>query len=150
MTTLLLPATLLETARTFFKDCGISGHEGTGVIKTVGTPFPATLVRHAGWVTLVVADVRPGIADSEAALCRARAVGARPGWAWTSQGTRWRRPAGPSTSTGADWAEHGSGCASPRPAPGTRAWRLWSHSADLPASDGVNEGRSGEAGQGSG
>lgn len=33
MTTLLLPAVLLETARTFFEECGISGHEGTAMIK---------------------------------------------------------------------------------------------------------------------
>jgi signal transduction histidine kinase len=103
-----------------------------------GTPFAATVVRYAGWVTLVVEDGGPGIADTEAALRR---------------GTSGRG----STGLGLDIARHAvevtggtihvdrgrlggarirlrfaeAGTRHDHPAP--RAWRLWSHSADLPS-----------------
>ncbi|HEX3589909.1 MAG TPA: HAMP domain-containing sensor histidine kinase [Pseudonocardiaceae bacterium] len=105
----------------------------------VGIPFAATVVRYAGWVTLVVEDGGPGIVDSEAALRRGA----------SSRG---------STGLGLDIARHAveatggtihvdrgrlggarirlrfaeAGSQHDNPAP--RAWRLWSHSADLPAS----------------
>lgn len=104
---------------------------------STGTPFAANVVRYAGWVTLVVEDGGPGIADTEAALRRGA----------SSQG---------STGLGLDIARHAVeatggtihidrgrlggarirlrfaevGSRHNRPAP--RAWRMWSHSADLP------------------
>jgi hypothetical protein len=42
MNPLLLPATLLTAARTFFEDCGTRGHEGTAMIKN--GPIGAALV----------------------------------------------------------------------------------------------------------
>ncbi|HEX5117360.1 MAG TPA: HAMP domain-containing sensor histidine kinase [Pseudonocardiaceae bacterium] len=106
-----------------------------------GTPIAATVVRYAGWVTLVVEDGGPGIADTEAALRRGA----------SSRG---------STGLGLDIARHAveatggtihvdrgrlggarirlrfaeAGSQHDNPAP--RAWRLWSHSADLPTPDG--------------
>lgn len=102
-----------------------------------GTPFAATVVRYAGWVTLLVEDGGPGIVDTEAALRRGA----------SSRG---------STGLGLDIARHAveatggtihvdrgrlggarirlrfaeAGSHHDNPAP--RAWRLWSHSADLP------------------
>jgi signal transduction histidine kinase len=107
---------------------------------SAGTPFAATVVRYAGWVTLVVEDGGPGIVDTEAALRRGA----------SSRG---------STGLGLDIARHAveatggtihvdrgrlggarirlrfaeAGSQHDNPAP--RAWRLWSHSADLPAPD---------------
>jgi signal transduction histidine kinase len=111
-----------------------------------GTPFAASVVRYAGWVTLVVEDAGPGIADSEAALRRGA----------SSRG---------STGLGLDIARHAvvatggtihvdrgrlggarirlrfaeAGSRHDHPAP--RAWRLWSHSADLPAQQLTSAGR---------
>jgi signal transduction histidine kinase len=118
-----------------------------------GTPFGATVVRYAGWVTLVVEDGGPGIVDTEAALRRGA----------SSRG---------STGLGLDIARHAveatggtihvdrgrlggarirlrfaeAGSRHENPAP--RAWRLWSGSADLPAApppggDGAADPRSG-------
>lgn len=103
-----------------------------------GTPFAASVVRYAGWVTLVIEDGGPGVADTEVALRRGA----------SSQG---------STGLGLDIARHAvettggtihidrgrlggarfrlrfaeAGSRHDHPAP--RAWRLWSHSADLPS-----------------
>jgi signal transduction histidine kinase len=102
------------------------------------TAFAASVVRYAGWVTLVIEDGGPGIADTEVALRRGV----------SSQG---------STGLGLDIARHAveatggtihidrgrlggarirlrfaeAGSRHDHPAP--RAWRFWSHSADLPS-----------------
>ncbi len=102
-----------------------------------GTPIAAAVVRYAGWVTLVVEDGGPGIVNTATALRRGA----------SSRG---------STGLGLDIARHAvvatggtihvdrgrlSGArirlrfaeAGSHHEPAPRAWRLWSHSADLPA-----------------
>jgi signal transduction histidine kinase len=103
-----------------------------------GIPFAATVVRYAGWVTLVVEDGGPGIVDTEAALRRGAS-----GHGSTGLGLDIARHAVEATGGtvhvdrgrlgGARirlrFAEAGSHHDDPAP----RAWRLWSRSADLPA-----------------
>lgn len=105
-----------------------------------GTPFAATVVRYAGWVTLVVEDGGPGIVDTETALRRGAS-----GHGSTGLGLDIARHAVEATGGtvhvdrgrlgGARirlrFAEAGSHHDDPAP----RAWRLWSRSADLPAAD---------------
>jgi signal transduction histidine kinase len=107
---------------------------------TAGTPFAASVVRYAGWVTLVVEDGGPGILDTEAALRRGAS-----GHGSTGLGLDIARHAVEATGGtihvdrgrlgGARirlrFAEAGSRHGDPAP----RAWRLWSHSADLPDRD---------------
>lgn len=103
-----------------------------------GTPFAASVVKYAGWVTLVVEDGGPGIADSEAALRRGASGGGS-----TGLGLDIARHAVEATG-GTIHVDRGrlggarirlrfaeAGSRHDHPAP--RAWRLWSHSADLPA-----------------
>jgi signal transduction histidine kinase len=101
-----------------------------------GTPIAATVVRYAGWVTLVIEDGGPGIVNTATALRRGAS-----GRGSTGLGLDIARHA--VTATGGTihidrgrlggarirlrFAEAG---AHHDPAP--RAWRLWSHSADLP------------------
>jgi signal transduction histidine kinase len=99
-----------------------------------GTPFAATVVKYAGWVTLVVEDGGPGIVDSEAALRRGAS-----GRGSTGLGLDIARHAVELTGGtihvdrgrlgGARirlrFAEVGSHHDQPAP----RAWRLWSRSA---------------------
>jgi signal transduction histidine kinase len=105
-----------------------------------GTPFAATVVRYAGWVTLVIEDGGPGIADTEAALRRGAS-----GRGSTGLGLDIARHAVEATG-GTIHVDRGrlggarirlrfaeAGSRHDHPAP--RAWRLWSHSADLPAQD---------------
>lgn len=102
-----------------------------------GTPFAASVVRYAGWVTLVVEDGGPGIADTEAALRRGAS-----GRGSTGLGLDIARHAVEATG-GTIHVDRGrlggarirlrfaeAGTRHDHPAP--RAWRLWSHSADLP------------------
>ena len=103
----------------------------------VGTPFAASVVCHAGWVSLVVEDGGPGIPDSDAALRRGVS-----GRGSTGLGLDIARHAVVATGgtiqidrgklAGARirlrFAEAGSQHAKPAP----KAWRLWSHSASLP------------------
>jgi signal transduction histidine kinase len=104
---------------------------------TAGTPFAATVVRYAGWVTLVVEDGGPGIADTEAALQRGAS-----GRGSTGLGLDIARHA-VETTGGTIHVDRGrlggarirlrfaeAGAKHDHPAP--RAWRLWSHEADLP------------------
>jgi signal transduction histidine kinase len=105
-----------------------------------GTAFAASVVRYAGWVTLVVEDGGPGIVDTEAALRRGTS-----GRGSTGLGLDIARHAVEATGGtihvdrgrlgGARirlrFAEAGSQHGDPAP----RAWRLWSHSADLPDRD---------------
>jgi signal transduction histidine kinase len=106
-----------------------------------GTPFAATVVRYAGWVTLVVEDGGPGIADTEAALRRGAS-----GRGSTGLGLDIARHAVEATG-GTIHVDRGrlggarirlrfaeAGSRHDHPAP--RAWRLWSHSADLPVAEG--------------
>ncbi len=109
-----------------------------------GTPFAAAVVRYAGWVTLVVEDGGPGIVDTEAALRRGAS-----GRGSTGLGLDIARHAVEATGGtihvdrgrlgGARirlrFAEAGSRHGDPAP----RAWRLWSHSADLPERDEATE-----------
>jgi signal transduction histidine kinase len=110
-----------------------------------GTPFAATVVRYAGWVTLVVEDAGPGIADTEAALRRGAS-----GRGSTGLGLDIARHAVEATG-GTIHVDRGrlggarirlrfaeAGSRHDHPAP--RAWRLWSHSADLPVAVAVAEG----------
>jgi signal transduction histidine kinase len=101
-----------------------------------GTPIAATVVRYAGWVTLVIEDGGAGIVNTATALRRGAS-----GRGSTGLGLDIARHA--VTATGGTihidrgrlggarirlrFAEAG---AHHDPAP--RAWRLWSHSADLP------------------
>jgi signal transduction histidine kinase len=101
-----------------------------------GTPIAATVVRYAGWVTLVIEDGGPGIVNTATALRRGAS-----GRGSTGLGLDIARHAVMATGGtihidrgrlgGARirlrFAEAG---AHHDPAP--RAWRLWSHSADLP------------------
>ncbi len=101
-----------------------------------GTPIAATVVRYAGWVTLVIEDGGPGIVNTAIALRRGAS-----GRGSTGLGLDIARHAVMATGGtihidrgrlgGARirlrFAEAG---AHHDPAP--RAWRLWSHSADLP------------------
>lgn len=105
-----------------------------------GTAFAATVVRYAGWVTLVVEDGGPGIVDPEAALRRGAS-----GHGSTGLGLDIARHAVEATGGtihidrgrlgGARirlrFAEAGSHHDDPAP----KAWRLWSRSADLPLPD---------------
>jgi signal transduction histidine kinase len=99
-----------------------------------GTPFGATVVKYAGWVTLVVEDGGPGIADSEAALRRGAS-----GRGSTGLGLDIARHA-VETTGGTIHVDRGRlggarirlrfgevGSRHDDPAP--RAWRLWSRSA---------------------
>jgi signal transduction histidine kinase len=102
-----------------------------------GTPIAATVVRYAGWVTLVIEDGGPGIVNTATALRRGA----------SSRG---------STGLGLDIARHAVTAtggtihidrgrlggarirlrfaeAGAHHDPAPRAWRLWSHSADLPS-----------------
>jgi signal transduction histidine kinase len=101
-----------------------------------GTPFAATVVSYAGWVTLVVEDGGPGIADSEAALRRGTSGGGS-----TGLGLDIARHAVEATG-GTIHVDRGrlggarirlrfaeAGSHHDHPAP--RAWRLWSHSAEI-------------------
>ncbi len=104
---------------------------------TAGTPFAATVVVYAGWVTLVVEDGGPGIVNTEAALRRGIS-----GRGSTGLGLDIARHAVELTGGTIHVDSGGLGGARVRlrfaeagsrhdhPAP--RAWRLWSHSADLP------------------
>jgi signal transduction histidine kinase len=101
-----------------------------------GTPIAAAVVRYAGWVTLVVEDGGPGIVNTATALRRGAS-----GRGSTGLGLDIARHAVVTTGGtihidrgrlgGARirlrFAEAGS---HHEPAP--RAWRLWSHSANLP------------------
>lgn len=102
-----------------------------------GTRFAASVVRYAGWVTLVVEDGGPGIVDTEAALRRGAS-----GRGSTGLGLDIARHAVEATG-GTIHVDRGRlggarirlrfaevGTHHDHPAP--RAWRLWSHSADLP------------------
>lgn len=109
-----------------------------------GTPFAATVVRYAGWVTLVIEDGGPGIADTEAALRRGTS-----GRGSTGLGLDIARHAVEATGGtihmdrgklgGARirlrFAEAGS-----HHDPAPKAWRLWSHSAELIQSDTTTSG----------
>jgi signal transduction histidine kinase len=102
-----------------------------------GTPIAASVVRYAGWVTLVVEDGGPGIVNTATALRRGAS-----GRGSTGLGLDIARHAVVATGGtihidrgrlgGARirlrFAEAGSHHEHPAP----RAWRLWSHSADLP------------------
>jgi signal transduction histidine kinase len=102
-----------------------------------GTPIAAAVVRYAGWVTLVVEDGGPGIVNTATALRRGAS-----GRGSTGLGLDIARHAVVATGGtihidrgrlgGARirlrFAEVGSHHEHPAP----RAWRLWSHSADLP------------------
>lgn len=102
-----------------------------------GTAFAASVVRYAGWVTLVVEDGGPGIVDTEAALRRGAS-----GRGSTGLGLDIARHAVEATG-GTIHVDRGrlggarirlrfaeAGTHHDHPAP--KAWRLWSHSADLP------------------
>jgi signal transduction histidine kinase len=102
-----------------------------------GTPFAAKVIRYGGWVTLVIEDGGPGIADTDKALRRGTS-----GRGSTGLGLDIARHAVETTGGtihvdrgrlgGARirlrFAESGSYHADPAP----KAWRLWSRSADLP------------------
>jgi signal transduction histidine kinase len=104
----------------------------------MGTPIAAAVVRYAGWVTLVVEDGGPGIVNTATALRRGAS-----GHGSTGLGLDIARHAAAATGGtihidrgrlgGARvrlrFAEVGSHHEHPAP----RAWRLWTHSADLPA-----------------
>jgi signal transduction histidine kinase len=103
-----------------------------------GTPIAAAVVRYAGWVTLVVEDGGPGIVNTAVALRRGAS-----GRGSTGLGLDIARQAAAVTGGtihidrgrlgGARirlrFAEVGSDHEHPAP----KAWRLWTHSADLPA-----------------
>jgi len=103
-----------------------------------GTPIATSVVRYAGWVTLVVEDGGPGIVNTATALRRGAS-----GHGSTGLGLDIARHAVVATGGtihidrgrlgGARirlrFAEVGSHHEHPAP----RAWRLWSHSADLPS-----------------
>jgi signal transduction histidine kinase len=103
-----------------------------------GTPFAAGVVRYAGWVTLVIEDGGTGIADTEVAVRRGVS-----GLGSTGLGLDIARHA-VETTGGTIHVDRGrlggarirlrfaeAGSRHDHPAP--RAWRLWSHSADLPS-----------------
>lgn len=103
-----------------------------------GTPIAAAVVRYAGWVTLVVEDGGPGIVDTAIALRRGVS-----GRGSTGLGLDIARHAVVATG-GTIHIDRGRlggarirlrfaevGSHHDRPAP--KAWRLWSHSADLPS-----------------
>ncbi|HEX3785000.1 MAG TPA: HAMP domain-containing sensor histidine kinase [Pseudonocardiaceae bacterium] len=103
-----------------------------------GTAFAATVVCYAGWVSLLIEDGGPGIADTRAALRRGAS-----GYGSTGLGLDIARHAVEATGGtiyidqsqlgGARirlrFAQAGSHHAAAAP----KAWRLWSRSADLPA-----------------
>jgi signal transduction histidine kinase len=102
-----------------------------------GTPFAATVVRYAGWVTLVIEDGGPGIADTDVALRRGTSGGGSTGLglhiarqALDACGGTIHVERSPFGGARIRLRFGEAGARHDRPAP--RAWRLWSGSADLP------------------